>query len=220
MKDAMRKDKTKNEWAVLLTLLAAACGASTSGVDDSSVDNGAIYSGKSATVLPDDVLVALDADGGIPLDCPHGGAQSVVTAVFRCDIVISYTCKDLSNIVLEFEDGTRERFEGQNGHTNAFSGTGANAGKLIARVWVKAGANHSGDGPGYGERFEAPVQACLPPAAGSGGDGPCVVQPDGTCIPVLVTGGVGGGCVVGPDNTCGTSGPVAGSGGSNGNAPL
>ncbi|MET0388033.1 MAG: hypothetical protein ABW321_18820, partial [Polyangiales bacterium] len=81
---------------------------------------------------------------------------------FDCSGITSYTCKDLSNIVLEFADGTRERFEGPSGHVNTFVGTGANAGKLVVRVWVKAGANHSGDGPGYSERVEAPIQDCVP----------------------------------------------------------
>lgn len=39
-------------------------------------------------------------------------------------------------------------------------------GGTVVGVWVKAGENHSGDGPGYGERFDAPEGACtpLPPA--------------------------------------------------------
>lgn len=65
--------------------------------------------------------------------------------------------KDLSNVVLEFADGTSYKFDGLNqGKTGTFAGIGSNAGKEIVGVWVKSGCNQSGDGPGYGERFDAP----------------------------------------------------------------
>jgi hypothetical protein len=59
--------------------------------------------------------------------------------------------KDLSNVVVKFHDGTVQKFENLTGRTGAFSGTGANAGKCIAGVWIKSGCNQSNDGPGYGE---------------------------------------------------------------------
>jgi hypothetical protein len=133
----------------------------------------------------------IDADGGVVLDCPHGGPASVVHAEFDCGAVTTYTCKDLSNVVLEFADGSRQRFDGRSGHVNSFSGTGANAGKTVVGVWIKAGPNFSGDGPGYGERVDAPAQNCEPPAAGGGGAGgseDCVVTPDGFCLPQQVAG--------------------------------
>lgn len=129
-------------------------------------------------------------DGGIVLECKKGGAVSAVHVEFDCGSITTYTCKDLSNVVLEFADGSRQRFDAQSGHVNTFTGTGANAGKPVVGVWVKAGANFSGDGPGYGERVDAPAQDCAPPAAGSGGAGGCEVTPDGFCA--QVTAGVGG----------------------------
>ena len=66
--------------------------------------------------------------------------------------------KDLSNVVLEFDDSTHYKFDGLNqGETGTFAGIGENAGKTIVGVWVKSGCNASGDGPGYGERFDSPV---------------------------------------------------------------
>lgn len=112
-----------------------------------------------------------EADGGIVLECPRGAKVSRVHVAFDCSEITVYTCKDLSNVVVEYEDGTRQRFEGLTGHVNAFAGTGANAGKRVVRVWVKAGNNASGDGPGYGERVEAPAQSCTPPSGGRGGSG-------------------------------------------------
>jgi len=166
-----------------------------------------------------------EASEGVDLDCPHGGKASVVKVAFRCTSVTSYTCKDLSNIVLEFADGSRQRWEGQSGHENSFSGTGDNAGKVVTRVWVKAGPNFSGDGPGYGERVEAPADSCKLPGAGSGGaagsggtaggggaagSAACENLPDGSCGPGSFGGSGGGGaggseaCVDLPDRPCGT----------------
>lgn len=59
--------------------------------------------------------------------------------------------KDLSNVVVQYSDGTKQKYDNLSGRTGTF-GSGR---KTIARVWVKSGCNQSGDGPGYGERFEA-----------------------------------------------------------------
>jgi hypothetical protein len=162
-------------------------------------------------------------DAGV-LECPKGGKASAVLVEFECHLIRVHTCKDLSNVVLEFADGTRQRFEGLKGHVNMFNGTGANAGKQVVRVWVKAGANHSGDGPGYGERVEAPDQTCVPPTGGGGGaGGSCVVTPDGNCVPVGGVGGVAGEgapCIVTPDNNCLPGGGIGGIGGSGGATPI
>jgi hypothetical protein len=64
--------------------------------------------------------------------------------------------KDLSNVVLEFADGVHQKFDGLSGYTGTFQGTGDNEGKEIVGVWIKSGCNHSGDGPGYGERVTNP----------------------------------------------------------------
>jgi hypothetical protein len=59
--------------------------------------------------------------------------------------------KDLSNVVVEYSDGTRQKYD----NLTAKTGTFGSGNKPIRRVWVKSGCNASGDGPGYGERFEA-----------------------------------------------------------------
>jgi len=66
--------------------------------------------------------------------------------------------EDISNVVLEFSDGTRQRFEGiPNGTKSAdFMGTGEYAGKTIVGAWIKSGCNESAMGTGYGEYFETP----------------------------------------------------------------
>lgn len=90
---------------------------------------------------------------GIP---PSEPSMPQITVTFRSSDVYATSTKDISNIVLEFSDGTQERFEGiPDGTTSgAFRGTGGNYNKRIDAVWVKSGSNANIiDGRGYGERF-------------------------------------------------------------------
>lgn len=105
------------------------------------------------------------------LECPRGGNTGPISVAFNCDRIVVETCKDLSNVVLEYEDGSRERYEDLSRKENEFTGSGENEGKVIVGVWVKAGANHSGDGPGHGERFDAPEDSCGDPGGDGDGDG-------------------------------------------------
>jgi hypothetical protein len=120
---------------------------------------------------------AVPGDGWVPGDdvpedfCVQGGMVSRIEVAFDCDDLVIISCKDLSNVVLEFEDGTRQKFDGLSGQSASFSGTGANAGKVVVGVWVKAGANFSGDGPGYGERFDGPSEYACEDGGDGDGDG-------------------------------------------------
>ena len=67
--------------------------------------------------------------------------------------------KDISNVVLEFSDGSRHKcFDDldQQGVDNdhMFELPDHHPGVTIVGAWVKAGRNFSGDGPGYGEYFD------------------------------------------------------------------
>ncbi|MEA1950507.1 MAG: vWA domain-containing protein, partial [Planctomycetota bacterium] len=77
-----------------------------------------------------------------------------ISVEFRSSDVYVTSSKDLSNVVMEFSDGTREKIEDLTSPTGAFRGTGGNYSKRITKIWVKSGTNDSGDGPGYGEKFE------------------------------------------------------------------
>ena len=69
--------------------------------------------------------------------------------------VLVTSTKDLSNVVIETSDGNRQKFEPLSGGSGTFKGTlSSTKNKRISRVWVKSGSNSSGDGAGYGERFE------------------------------------------------------------------
>ncbi len=85
-----------------------------------------------------------------------------IDVTFMENSVYVESTKDLSNVVLEYEDGVHQKFDGLSGHTGTFAGTGSNEGKAIVNVWVKSGRNHSGDGPGYGELFENPGGSAPP----------------------------------------------------------
>ncbi len=87
-------------------------------------------------------------------DPPADKTLPQISVTFRCDDVFVSSSKDLSNIVMQFADGTTEKIEDLTSPTGAFHGTCGNDGKYITKVWVKSGINDSGDGPGYGEAFE------------------------------------------------------------------
>ncbi|HVM18662.1 MAG TPA: hypothetical protein VM307_01755 [Egibacteraceae bacterium] len=86
--------------------------------------------------------------------------------------------KDLSNVVLVFQDGTTQRFEGLKGTSGTFSGTGANAGKTVTSAYVKSGRERSGDGPGYGRHFSN-GGACVAGSDNPGGNSPGGNNPGG-----------------------------------------
>jgi hypothetical protein len=88
------------------------------------------------------------------------GCSPQVTVTFHGDqtSVSIESTQDLSNVVLEYADGAHQKFDGlSQGVTGTFAGTGDNLGKVIKGLWVKSGCNASGDGPGYGERFDSPL---------------------------------------------------------------
>jgi hypothetical protein len=172
------------------------------------------------------------ADAGDFLDqCVRGGGSvGMIRVVFDCDSITVYSCKDISNVVIELENGERQRSEGGGlGQVSTFSGT--NGGRIVG-VWVKAGSNHSGDGPGYGQRFDAPDVDCDPPEGGSGGTGGVCGSndPDEVCAGAggnTGEGGAGSGGNGGTSGSCGSNDPdqvCAGAGGvgagGNGGEPI
>jgi hypothetical protein len=101
------------------------------------------------------------------LDCPRGGSSGPIAVRFECDEVHIVSCKELSNVVLELIDGEHYKYDGLEGHYGTF-GAGD---KEIVGVWVKAGNNASGDGRGYGERFDSDADCGDGGTGGTGGDG-------------------------------------------------
>jgi hypothetical protein len=165
MQDAKKISALGTRCFLCLLALAAGC---TDGQSDSS--NG-LHGLFAAEQQREEGESENEGAGGDPvgledLDCPRGGETAPIAVTFDCDEITVVSCKDLSNVVLELADGSRQRFEGLHGRQDTFAGSGANQGDRIVGVWVKAGANHSGDGPGYGQRFDAPEGSCTPGDAG------------------------------------------------------
>ena len=130
------------------------------------------------------------------LDCPRGGPIGPIAVHFDCTEVHVVSCKDLSNVVLAYDDGEHQKFDGLKGHYGTFGG----GDRIVTTVWVKAGNNGSGDGPGYGERFDSELDCDdHGGAGGSGGAGG-----------MAGTGGMGGAGGVGG---AGGTGGMAGAGG-------
>jgi len=90
------------------------------------------------------------ASGSIPHCTVTFGTQADGTKA-----VYVTSTMELSNVVIETHDGYRQKFEPLSGYSGTFKGTlSTTKNKRIVKVWVKSGTNSSGDGPGYGERFE------------------------------------------------------------------
>jgi hypothetical protein len=126
------------------------------------------------------------------IECPHDGKYGYIEVEFECYEAHVASCKELSNVVLELADGEHRKFDDLDGHC-ATLGVGE---REIVGVWVKAGNNKSGEGPGYGERFDAPADSC-----------------DGA-------GGAGGQAGAGGEGGSGGQGGVAGEGGAGGSGGL
>lgn len=107
-------------------------------------------------------------------NCSGCESENTVTFAGNCQSIDVSSCKDLSNVVLVFDDCVHQKFDGLSSKTGTFAGTGSNAGKNISHAYIKSGCYQSGEGPGYGLRF----------------DGPCF---DSNCAPAASTGGSNGG---------------------------
>lgn len=89
-----------------------------------------------------------------------GSDAAEIEVVFDCGSVSVSSSKDISNVVLVFEDGSEQKLDGLSGREGTFSGSGDHDGKVIDAVYVKSGDNASGEGPGAGEHFQATDQDC------------------------------------------------------------
>ena len=88
-------------------------------------------------------------------ECKKCDAEMTVT-FNGCESIDVSSCKDLSNVVLAYTDGSWEKFDNLSGQTGSFSPTTPNMGKEISHVYIKSGCFKSGEGPGFGRRFDGP----------------------------------------------------------------
>jgi hypothetical protein len=101
--------------------------------------------------VPQDTTLA----GGTCAKCESSNYVYFTETNSNCVDVNS--CKDLSNVVLRDCNGVDYKFDGLNGHTGSFCHPSGNP---VTVVWVKSGCYTSGDGPGYGRRFNNPFNVC------------------------------------------------------------
>lgn len=123
--------------------------------------------------------IALGTQGqvGVPFcapDCESGpevsaltggncvGCNSSHTVTFvGCDSVSVVSCRGLNNVVLGYDDCTTHRITGLGSATSA-SFVPHVPGKQIVAVWVRSGCNLSGEGPGFGLRYDNPNGCSVP----------------------------------------------------------
>lgn len=93
---------------------------------------------------------------------PAYAAPATITLDYDCaegDVTVT-SSKDLSNIVYQV-DGERTRIDDLTGQVYVID---LDTLEGLETTWVKSGNNLSGDGPGYGERFDfAYDEVCAPP---------------------------------------------------------
>lgn len=111
------------------------------------------------------VVVSLIASFTV-LAVPVSAAEAEVELAVDCEssVITVTSSKNISNVVYSV-DGEHSKVEF--GDDGPFSYSLPLDG--MTTVWVKSGNNDSGDGPGYGERFDIPTDACGP--VDSDGDG-------------------------------------------------
>ncbi len=92
---------------------------------------------------------------------PASAAPASVTVEYDCaEATITVTSsKDLSNIVYQV-DGTPTKVDDLTGTTYVVD---LDTLEGLETTWVKSGNNHSGDGPGYGKRFDFDYDATCAP---------------------------------------------------------
>lgn len=88
-------------------------------------------------------------------ECKKCDAEMTVT-FYDCASIDVTSCKDLSNVVLAYTDGSWEKFDHLSGNSATFSPSAGYAGKEISHVYIKSGCFKSGEGPGFGRRFDGP----------------------------------------------------------------
>jgi hypothetical protein len=85
---------------------------------------------------------------------PASGNIPHIEVTWKDTEIYAVSSMDLSNVVLRYSNGSTQKFEGLSGMTGTFKGTGSHAGRAITRAYIKSGSNFSGDGSGYGEKFD------------------------------------------------------------------
>jgi hypothetical protein len=101
--------------------------------------------------------------GELVLDCAEPAASDV-HVLFECDSVTIYACDELSDAVLEYENGKRQRFTRLRAQTATLAARGVHDGQRIVSVRVPDLADRHAVTAGE-RRFTAPADSCGPQLA-------------------------------------------------------
>ena len=85
---------------------------------------------------------------------PTSGRMPQIHVTFLEKHVYVTSTKELSNVVVRYSNGATVKFDNLSGTSGTFGNTGTYKNYRVDTCWVKSGPNDSGDGPGYGERFD------------------------------------------------------------------
>ena len=96
--------------------------------------------------------------GELVLDCTQPETHDV-HVLFECDSVTIYACDELSDAVLEYESGRRQRFARLSAQTATLAARGAHDGQRIVSVRIPDVADRYAATAGE-RRFEAPADSC------------------------------------------------------------
>jgi len=92
-----------------------------------------------------------EGDRYIDLDINEGGPD--VRAEFDGTDVRVWATAPLANVVIQFEDGTLQRFENLSASSGTFRGTGEYEGKVVAEAWIQAGEFEGDEALAMGQHF-------------------------------------------------------------------
>lgn len=110
----------------------------------------------------EEILNALEVPdlGSLPLepeymqiegDDPISGAYPKIYVTFKGNEIFVESSKDLSNVVVQTSSSVYKFDDLNMGTSGTFQSPDR---RTITSCWIKSGSNDSGDGPGYGERFD------------------------------------------------------------------
>jgi hypothetical protein len=101
--------------------------------------------------------------GELVLDCTQPEVSDV-HVLFECDSVTIYACDELSDAVLEYENGKRQRFARLRAQTATLAARGVHDGQRIVSVRIPDLADRHAVTAGE-RRFSAPGDSCGPQLA-------------------------------------------------------
>ncbi len=90
----------------------------------------------------------------------NGNMAQIVTTLQSNSVAVNST-KSISQVKIQFTDGTTQTISGGGATSGTFKGTGSNASKTVQTAWVKSGTNDSGNPSGSGERFDSDTTTLL-----------------------------------------------------------